>query len=104
MFGCFDAVTKKPLKANLELKNIDTGQLVSFMQSDSISGQYLTVLTEGAEYALFVTKKGYLYQSRPFNYKKDLNEALVIDFELFPAQSGQKEGKRYLISIAFFCS
>src|SRR5690606_11206835 len=59
----FDAETKAPLKASVELYNIDTDELVGAIQSDSINGSYLMVLTEGSAYALYVNREGYLFKS-----------------------------------------
>ena len=52
----YNAVTKQPLKADIELIDLKQQQTISQVQSDSINGQYLMVLTEGADYALYVNK------------------------------------------------
>ncbi|HEY8936447.1 MAG TPA: OmpA family protein [Cyclobacteriaceae bacterium] len=65
-----DKQTQKPLAATIELINLAKGQTESFVNSDSVTGQYLIVLTQGAEYALYVNKKGYLFNSRNFNYSE----------------------------------
>lgn len=70
-----DKKTKKELKAKIELFDIAKNQIVSIVDSDSISGEYLMVLTQGSEYALYVNKKGYLFQSLNFNYSE------VTDFQ-----------------------
>lgn len=70
-----DRMTGQKLKARIELYNIESNSLVSVVESDSVTGQYLMVLTQGAEYALYVNKSGYLFQSLHFNY------AGVSDFE-----------------------
>jgi OOP family OmpA-OmpF porin len=70
-----DMQTRQPLAASVELINIDKGERESLVKSDSITGEYLIVLTQGAEYALYVSKKGYLFRSQNFNY------AAVKDFE-----------------------
>jgi OmpA-OmpF porin, OOP family len=88
----YDATTKEKLAANIELFDVRKDSLVTVMNSDKISGQYLTVLTEGSEYALFVNRTGYLFKSLNFNYaeKKD-REPLVIDIYLQPITAGAKE-------------
>jgi OOP family OmpA-OmpF porin len=84
-----DKVSKQPLNARIELINIERNAMVSLVESDSISGDYLMVLTQGAEYALYVNKKGYLFKSFNFNYSaiKDF-EPIIINIELEKAAAG----------------
>ncbi|MCK6617843.1 MAG: OmpA family protein [Cyclobacteriaceae bacterium] len=70
-----DRKTEQRLKAKIELYNIEKNQRVSVVESDSLTGEYLMVLTQGADYALYVTKTGYLFQSLNFNYSE------ISDFE-----------------------
>jgi OOP family OmpA-OmpF porin len=84
-----DKKTSKELKARIELFDIEKNQIVSLVDSDSISGEYLMVLTQGSEYALYVNKKGYLFQSLNFNYSAVTDfEPLIINIELDPALKG----------------
>ncbi len=64
-----DKKTNKPLAAKLELLNISRNELISDVRSDSVTGEYLMVLTQGAEYGLYVSRTGYLFQSLNFNYE-----------------------------------
>lgn len=84
-----DKVTKQPLNARIELINIERNTMVSLVESDSISGDYLMVLTQGAEYALYINKRGYLFKSFNFNYSaiKDF-EPIIINIELERATAG----------------
>lgn len=84
-----DRKTGQKLKAKIELYTIETNSLVSVVESDSVSGEYLMVLTQGAEYALYVNKAGYLFQSLNFNYSEitDL-EPIVQNILLDKAVSG----------------
>jgi outer membrane protein OmpA-like peptidoglycan-associated protein/tetratricopeptide (TPR) repeat protein len=84
-----DRQTKKPLAANVELINIDNDVRESLVKSDSITGSYLIVLTQGADYALYVNKKEYLFESKNFNYSevKDFNP-ITLDVALSKIQSG----------------
>ena len=61
-----DVETKEPLRAQVELFDINNDILRSTVSSDSITGDYLQILTDGSEYALYVTKKGYLFESLRF--------------------------------------
>ena len=66
----YDEETKKTLGAGLELIDLETSKVVQHVQSDSINGLYTIVLTEGKEYALYISSKGYLFQSMNLDYKK----------------------------------
>jgi len=84
-----DKKTKHPLAADVELINIEKNERASLVRSDSVTGQYLIVLTQGAEYALYVNKQGYLFTSENFNYSsvKDF-KPIVQNIDLEPAKSG----------------
>ncbi len=84
-----DRQTGKPLAADIELVDINTNHPESVVVSDSITGEYLIVLTQGSEYALYVSKKGYLFQSLNFNYSevKDF-EPIVLNIQLDRAEAG----------------
>ncbi len=85
-----DSRTGENLEAQLELFDINKNEIVSFVESDSISGRYLMVLTQGSEYALYINKKGYLFKSLNFNYSGvDHFEPLVIDVALDRAVKGE---------------
>lgn len=84
-----DKKTGKELRAKIELFDINKNKIVSLVHSDSLSGEYLMVLTQGSEYVLYVNKKGYLFQSLNFNYS-DVSDfdPLTINIELDPALKG----------------
>lgn len=84
-----DRQTGKPLAADIELVDINTNEPESVVVSDSVTGDYLIVLTQGSEYALYVSKKGYLFQSLNFNYSevKDF-EPIMLDIQLDRAAAG----------------
>lgn len=78
-----DKSSKAPLRARIELLNINTDEVVSLVSSDSVTGEYLMVLTQGDEYALYVTKAGYLFKSYNFNYSEITDfEPITIDIDL----------------------
>jgi OOP family OmpA-OmpF porin len=84
-----DKKTREPLLAKIELFNIDKNEMESLVESDSLSGRYLMVLTQGAEYALYVNRKGYLFQSSNFNYSEVKNfEPITLDIDLEKAEAG----------------
>lgn len=94
-----DKETKVPLSAVVELINIGNNTVESLVESDSVSGEYLIVLTQGAEYALYVNKPGYLFKSLNFNYSEVRQfEPIVIDIDLEKA----KEGSIAVLNNIFF--
>ncbi len=81
----YDAKTKNPLEADIELINLQSGRIVQNVSSDSVNGQYLIVLTEGSEYALWVRKDGYLIHSSNFDYSgADSFDPVNLDVYLNP--------------------
>ena len=86
-----DKFDLKPLDARIELRHVADNELISVFQSDAITGEYLSVITEGARYALYVEKDGYLFQSKAFDYEKGSElKPIEIDFLLDRASRGAK--------------
>lgn len=84
-----DARTNNPLGARVELFNINKNELASVVQADSVSGEYLIVLTQGADYALYVSHPGYLFKSLNFNYEAEEQlTPVALDVLLDPAKAG----------------
>ena len=68
-----DSLTHQPIHATIELYDVENNQLLLSVNSDSVSGEYLMVLTEGANYALYVNASGYLFKSEKFEYNEKNN-------------------------------
>ena len=84
-----DKKTGQELKAKIELFDIAKNQIISLVESDSITGEYLIVLTQGSEYALYINKKGYLFQSLNFNYSNVTDfQPIIINIALEQALKG----------------
>lgn len=84
-----DRKTRQPIKAEIELFELEKRSLISSVDSDSITGQYLIVLTQGADYGLYVTAPGYLFKSLNFNYERENDlKPIVIDIDLDKASTG----------------
>lgn len=84
-----DSKTGQALRAKIELFDINKNEIVSLVESDSLSGQYLMVLTQGSEYALYVNRKGYLFKSLNFNYSESINlDPVNININLDPVSRG----------------
>lgn len=88
-----DAVSKKPLQAAIELVDLREQRKISEVDSDPTQGNYMMVLTEGSDYALYVSKDNYLFQSLSFDYAADtgqVNEPVAIDIYLQPIEKGKE--------------
>ncbi len=94
-----DSETNEYLSANVELIDLSTNEVISSVISDATSGEYLMVLTEGADYGLYVNKKAYLFKSMTFNYESEASlEPVYIDIHLDPI----KKGKLTILNNLFF--
>jgi outer membrane protein OmpA-like peptidoglycan-associated protein/tetratricopeptide (TPR) repeat protein len=86
----FDAVTKKPLNAMVQLFDLNTNALTQQVYSDAENGQYTAVLNEGRAYAMYATAPGYLLKSLSFDYSAPQKfNPLTLDIYLDPAKSGR---------------
>ena len=84
-----DSETREYISARVELFDLLGNEMVSAVNSDKVSGEYLMVITEGKEYALYVNKTGYLFKSLAFDYKEQSRlEPVTIDIYLDPIKSG----------------
>ena len=85
----YDAQTKKPLPALIQLYDVATDNLIQQVQSDQQSGDYTVVLVEGRQYAMYVSADNYLLKSLSFDYttSKDFNP-LTLDVYLDPIRAG----------------
>ena len=77
-----EADTDKPLKASVSLIDLNTNEASQVVHSDSVTGNYLIVLTEGSDYGLFAEKQGYLYKSENFSLDKKLLNPVIVNFKL----------------------
>ena len=86
-----DAVTKQPMDANIALLNNKTGQKISEVNSNSATGAYLIILPAGKNYAITVTKPGYLFHSENFDISDTAEyQEIVKNVELNKATVGAK--------------
>jgi outer membrane protein OmpA-like peptidoglycan-associated protein len=85
-----DKYTSESLGATLQLYDLDRGKLLAELSSDSVTAEYLMVLTNGGNYALYVEKQGYIFQSINFDFQlSNLDHPINIDFELKPIKKGE---------------
>ena len=94
-----DSETKAPLSAKVELVDLEADKVISQVSSDSVTGEYLMVLTQGSEYGLYVTRRGYLFRSLNFNYSDVQDfEPIVVDINLDKV----REGSMVVLNNIFF--
>lgn len=87
-----DKVFGKPLGARIQLIDLATSEVVIESSSDRITGKFLVTLPSGHDYALNVSKEGFLFHSEHFSLSDDKNttEPLRLDVELQPIKYGEK--------------
>lgn len=66
----YDAKTKIPLYAKIELYDNETGQLLAEFESDKENGRYMLSLPAGKNYGIAVKADGYLFHSENFDIPK----------------------------------
>ncbi len=84
----YDANSKKPLKAEIELFILGENVPASIFASDSITGEYLTILNENSRIALYINCPGYLFESETFDLSNGEKLAVRHDFYLKPINIG----------------
>ncbi len=91
--------SNQPMAATVELFDLKQNQLVSQVNSDSVTGEYLMVLPGGSEYALHVSSPGFFFHSLHFDYQTTNDpKPLVKDIALLPVQ----ENALVVLSNLFF--
>jgi len=95
----YDAITNQKLEANIELLELESADTVAIIKSDPQTGAYLTCIPTEHNYALNVSKKGYLFYSDNFSLKglKDIT-TYKRDVPLNPL----KEGVSIVLKNIFF--
>jgi outer membrane protein OmpA-like peptidoglycan-associated protein/tetratricopeptide (TPR) repeat protein len=84
----YDKKTNAGLQAEVELTNIENGNVVSKLITDA-DGNYLITLPAGKNYAFGVLKKGYLFYSDNFSLKENkLDSPLILNIPLQPIEKG----------------
>jgi len=87
----FDENTKLKIEANFELIDLETGQTVINSKSNPINGEFLVCLPLGKNYALNVSKSGYLFWSENFSFNNIHSEfkPLIKDISLKKIKIGE---------------
>ncbi|MBC3540281.1 OmpA family protein [Rufibacter sp. H-1] len=86
----FDAQTRKPLKATVQVYDLDSAGVISQqVSSDKASGEYTIVVNQKQRYALYVTAPGHVLESRHIS-ASSTSAPLALDFYLQPLNKGAK--------------
>jgi outer membrane protein OmpA-like peptidoglycan-associated protein/tetratricopeptide (TPR) repeat protein len=87
----YDAETWQRLQARFELIDLNTGETVMISNSEAGTGEFLVCIPADTDYALNVSKKGYLFYSDHFSVEKvyERNEPYLKDVPLQPIKIGQ---------------
>jgi len=83
-----DAKTRKPIKAEIELVDLQSGRSYKSSHSDT-DGNYMLCLPSDAEYALTVSKKNYLFYSENIQLKQE-GSILLKNFKLEALEVGEQ--------------
>lgn len=94
-----DKLSFKKLDAELELIDLQTGKVVSRTSSHATKGNFLLCIPSGRDYALNVSRKGYLFHSENFSLK---NYTSLRPFELDIRLQKLKQGAQIVLENVFF--
>ena len=96
----FDAETLLPVGAELQLIDLETAKLTVRCESKSDDGHYIAALPGGRNYALHISKPGYLFYSENFNLSVDevSEEPVKKDVYLQPVKAGHS----FILNNIFF--
>ncbi len=79
----FDAKTLEKIGAKVELTDLATGKVVTSINSDKITGEFLVILNANKNYMLNVDQTNYLFYSDNFSLKESKSlEPFIIDVPL----------------------
>lgn len=85
----FDAETKRPINANVQLFDLETGKIYTTLASDS-KGDFMVTLPSGKDFAVEVIKEGYLFHSLNFSLKEvKQGTPFHVDVPLQKLKAGQ---------------
>ncbi|MEZ4800416.1 MAG: OmpA family protein [Flavobacteriales bacterium] len=94
-----DKLSFKKLGAKVELIDLETEKVVAETYSGSVYGDYLICIPSGKDYALNVSKDGYLFHSENFSLK---NYTSMQPYSLDVALQKLKSGASIVLNNVFF--
>jgi outer membrane protein OmpA-like peptidoglycan-associated protein len=96
----FDAENKTPLDAKFELIDLKTSKIMNQAVSNKYSGEFLVCIPTDNDYALNVSRKGYLFYSENFTLSGINDKSKPYNKDI-PLQA-IKEGKKVVLKNIFF--
>lgn len=85
----FDATTKAPVEADVQLFDVKTGNLATGAYSDPKTGEFLVCLPAGRTYALNAMAEGYLFYSENYDVAEgNPKEPVTLDVPLSTLSAG----------------
>ncbi len=94
-----DSLTQEPLRARIQLLDVESGDTLRSQFSDPVDGKFLMTLPLNRAYAALVEAKGYLFGSKHF-YLKELEEETY--FDVFLDLSPIRKGAQVVLNNIFF--
>lgn len=72
-----DAMTKKPVQADIEITDNATGKVIETFTTNSATGKFIITLASGKNYGIAVKAEGYLFHSENFDIPMGSADNLV---------------------------
>lgn len=72
-----DAITKKPVQADIEIIDNSSGKVIETFTTNSATGKFLITLASGKNYGIAVKAEGYLFHSENFDIPTGSADNLV---------------------------
>lgn len=87
-----DAITRQNLQARVRIRDLSSGEVMVKTQSARQSGRFMLPLQADHNYAVAITKKGYLLHSENLSLKRyDSAKPYQLDVALTPIEKGKQE-------------
>ncbi|TVR81203.1 MAG: hypothetical protein EA412_03575 [Chitinophagaceae bacterium] len=83
-----DKVTRKPVQASVEIRNIENAQMVAAVTSDPADGSFLISLPLGGRYAYHAKAENYLFYSESFDVTDSDKKSFDLEILLPPLDKG----------------
>lgn len=95
----YDDKSFKKLEAKFELIDLESGETVVSAYSDALKGTFLVALAADRDYALYVSREGYIFHSENFSLK---NHEDVMPYQLDIPMKKLREGNAIVLQNLFF--
>ncbi len=76
-----DAISRKPVEADIDIIDNSNGQVISTFKSNSATGKFLLSLNAGKNYGIAVKAEGYLFHSENFDIPS-MSDYNMVDKEI----------------------